>query len=193
MSPVDQDRLQWVISGGIGSGKSAVRRLLEEAGFFTVDADSVGHEVLRAGEPAFRSVAERWPDVVDEDTIDRAALGQIVFADQVELAELEKITHPHIFGRIRDRIQGIPDPVAVEIPLLEHRLGSDWDRLIVDSANEVRLQRLVDRGMSEDDARARMASQPGRQEWLARADIVLPNHGSLEALGGAVEVLLSSK
>lgn len=181
---------RWVISGGIGSGKSAVRRLLEELGFFTVDADSVGHEVLAIGAPAYARVAARWPEAVDEEgEIDRSSLAGIVFDDPEQLSELESITHPHIFGIISRRVQGIPDPVAVEIPLLDHGLEGRWRRVIVDSGSDVRISRMTGRGMSRRDAESRMESQPSRGEWLAVADMVVPNHGDMGELTAAVRRL----
>lgn len=185
--PVANGEPRWVISGGIGSGKSAVRRLLDERDFFTVDADSVGHEVLARNGPAYRGVAARWPEVVDDDgEIDRSELGRIVFSDGGALAELERLTHPHIFGTITDRVQEIPDPVAVEIPLLKHGLGEDWSRLVVDCPDDIRLRRLIGRGMPGADAEARMAAQPSRGQWLAIADVVVPNHGDLDDLRAVV-------
>ena len=180
-----------MISGGIGSGKSAVRKLLDDRDFFTVDADSVGHAVLEPGGPAFDEVAERWPEVVERGEIDRAALGNLVFADREQLRELEGMTHPHIFGIIRRRVEENQGPVAVEVPILEHRLGDRWKTVIVDCHDEIRLKRLVDRGMSDESARARMAAQPSRGEWLARADLVVPNHGSLGELASTLALLAS--
>lgn len=181
----------WVISGGIGSGKSAVRRLFADNGFATIDADSVGHEVLRSHGPAFAAVAARWPAVVVDGEIDRSALADSVFADQDELRELERITHPHIFGMIRDRVEKIDGVVFVEIPLLEHGLGSPWRRLVVDCADHIRLDRLVGKGMEESDARSRMAAQPTRGEWLASADVVVPNHRDLGHLESTVQEITS--
>lgn len=178
------------MTGGIGSGKSVVRRLLEDRGFFTIDADSVGHEVLARNGPAFSKVAERWPEVAEEGEIDRAHLASIVFSDPGALAELEDITHPHIFGMIRSRVQGIPDPVAVEIPLIEHGLGEDWRRLVVDCDDDIRASRLAERGMTREDVEARMAAQPNRGRWLSMADAVVPNNDDLAALEGAVERLV---
>lgn len=185
------DHRRWVISGGIGSGKSAVRRLLDEFGFHTVDADSVGHEVLAEGGDAAREVARRWPQVLGEDGIDRAELAAIVFSDHMELGELQRITHPHIFGAIAARIQGIPDPVAVEIPLIEHGLEGEWMRIIVDCRDELRISRLVKRGMEKEEALRRMSAQPPRCQWLAEADVVIPNHDGQEDLRTAVDRLLS--
>lgn len=185
------DHGRWVVSGGIGCGKSAVRRLLDEAGFHTIDADSVGHEVLAEGGPAAREVARRWPQVVGPGGIDRAELAAIVFADSAALEDLEGITHPHIFGRIQARVQGIPDRVAIEIPLLDHELEGEWARVIVDCDDDVRLSRLTERGMEEDDAMRRMAAQPNRSAWLSRADVVIPNHGDIDELRSTVGRLLA--
>lgn len=176
----------WQLGGGIGSGKSTVRRMLEELGVQAIDADSIGHEVLAPGAPAFEAVATRWPEVVVEHRIDRAALGRVVFASPEALAELESYTHPHIFGRIMDRLQSLEGPVVIEIPLLDSPAFSGLGRIVVDCEDEIRVRRVVERGMAETEARQRMATQPSRAQWLASADIVVPNHDGLEELWAAV-------
>ena len=174
---------RWLLSGGIGSGKSEVRRILHDLGVYTIDADTVGHRVLEG--PALAPVAERWPEVIKDGTIDRAALARIVFSDLAELRELETITHPLIFGRIEAELEGFADAVVVEMPLITGLEG--WRRMVVDAWDEVRLERAVQREMSREDVVARMASQPSRSEWLALADLVIPNHGSLFDLVGTVD------
>jgi dephospho-CoA kinase len=183
-------RQRWVLSGGLASGKSQVRKLLDVAGILTIDADRVGHWVIEPGGPAFADVASRWPHVVREGSIDRSALAGVVFHDPAELAALEAITHPHIFDIISTRVEEVDGPVVVEIPIPRHSLGSEWGWIVVDCRDAVRLERAIDRGMSPEDARARMARQPSREEWLAVADLVVPNHGSVDALGETVSVLL---
>lgn len=183
---------RWLLGGGIGSGKSEVRRLLDSAGIATLDADSVGHAVLERDGPAFSDVAEQWPTVVAGGHIDRSALAEIVFGDPSQLAQLESFTHPHIFGTIKAHVEGIDGPVVVEIPLLDHGLGPDWRCIVVDASDEVRLERAVARGMGEDDVRARMNSQPSRPEWLAAADLVIPNNQTLDKLRKTVRAALSS-
>ena len=173
---------RWLITGGIGSGKSEVRRLLAERGIHTIDADAVGHAVL-AGE-GLAPVAQRWPDVVFEGQIDRQALARIVFDDPGELSVLEAITHPLIFGRIEADLKGFSGVAVVEMPLLETSLG--WPMIVVDTDDETRLRRAVQRGMNEADVRRRMASQPSRSEWLAGADVVVPNHGDIRHLEATV-------
>ena len=181
---------RWVLSGGLASGKSKVRELLASAGVFTVDADRIGHDVLDRGGAAFGEVADRWPQAVIEGGIDRPMLASIVFRDQGELAALESITHPHIFDTIKREVEEVDGPVVVEVPLLGHSLGRAWRRLVVDCRDATRVKRAIARGMSESDVRSRMSVQPSRSEWLGAADLVLPNHGSLETLGEAVSVVL---
>jgi dephospho-CoA kinase len=176
---------RWLITGGIGSGKSEVRRLLVERGIRTIDADAVGHLVL-AGE-GLTPVAERWPDVVLEGQIDRQALARIVFDDPGELKMLEAITHPLIFGRIEADLKGYSGVAVVEMPLLETTIG--WPMIVVDADDGTRLCRAVQRGMDEADVRRRMASQPSRAEWLAAADLVVPNHGEIRHLESAAALL----
>ena len=176
---------RWLLTGGIGSGKSEVRKLLAERGIRTIDADAIGHAVL--AHEALGPVAARWPQVVFEGQIDRKALGRIVFADPEELAELEAITHPFIFGSIESELEGFSAPVVVEMPLIESGLG--WPLIVVDATDEVRIQRVTERGMTQEDVQRRIAAQPARAEWLGSADVVVPNHKGLEDLVGVVQHL----
>ncbi len=178
---------RWLLGGGIGSGKSVVRGLLERRGMRTIDADSLGHEILEPGAEAYDLVAAEWPAVVRDGRIDRRLLAAAVFNDPDQLRRLEAITHPLIFGRIRRLVEGFEGPVVVEIPLFRASLGEGWGQIVVDADDEVRLQRAVARGLEHDDALARMKSQPSRGTWLAAADIVVPNHGSFGELEAAVD------
>lgn len=178
---------RWLITGGIGSGKSEVRRLLAAHGLRTVDADAVGHSVL--AEEALAPVGQRWPGVVLEGQIDRKALARIVFADPDELRALEEITHPLIFGRIEAELEGFSGVAVVEMPLLDTGLG--WPRMVVDAPDDARLRRAMKRGLTEAEVRARMAAQPSRGRWLAGASLVVPNHGDLDDLRTAVDQVAS--
>jgi len=186
----------WLLSGGIGSGKSAVRRVLQGSGLSTIDADSVGHEVLQRGGAAVGAVAESWPDVIVGGEVDRKRLGAIVFDDPAALAQLEAMTHPHIFALIEERLSSLAPPVVVEIPLLVQPFSGTWRRIVVDTTDDLRLGRAMARGLEEGQVRRRMASQPSRQQWLAAADLVIPNSGSIEdleeAAAGIVEVVRGS-
>lgn len=167
-----------------------VRQLLEEAGISTIDADSVGQAVLRSDGPAYSEVVERWPHVVERGEVHRPSLASIVFNDPDELAALEGITHPHIFDIIGTRVEEIDSTVVVEIPLLSHGLGDEWRRIVVDCRDETRMQRAIARGMSEADAKSRISSQPSRAEWLAAADVVIPNHTSRANLHSTIAALI---
>jgi dephospho-CoA kinase len=164
--------------------------MLEDAGVDTIDADRVGHEVLDRSGPAFEEVGSRWPRVVVEGDIDRSALAEVVFGDPDELRALESITHPHIFDTIKVRVEELRPPIVVEMPLLHHGLGEEWRRIVVDSREEARLGRAIERGMTETDARARLAAQPSRAQWLAAADLVIPNHRSTFELRETVGAVL---
>lgn len=182
---------RWILGGGLASGKSVVRRALGEAGIATIDADAIGHAVLEPDGPAFEPVSARWPSVVSDGRIDRRALAGIVFEDPDELAELEGMTHPHIFDMIRRRVEQINGPVVVEMPVTGERLMVTWRRVVVDARDDAKLRRAADRGMDEEDARGRLAAQPTRAEWLAIADLVIPNHSSLDELTSAVDEIVS--
>jgi dephospho-CoA kinase len=156
--------------------------MLEELGVTTVNADQIGHDVIAPDGPAFGDVVSRWPEVVTDGRIDRKALAAVVFSDSAALAELEAITHPHIFGRIGERLQNISGVAVVEVPLLNRPAFEEWRRLVVDCADDIRVARAIERGMEREDVEARMASQPSRASWLASADMVVPNHKGLEEL-----------
>ena len=177
-----------LISGGIGSGKSAVRDALAARGVRVIDADAVGHAVLEPDGPAFAAVASRWPEVVVDERIDRQALGRIVFGDAAQLADLESITHPLIKVEIALMVDRFGDvPIGVEFPLPLNPFGDRWTRVIVDASDEIRTARLLDRGMSAPDVAARMSAQPSREEWLEMADVVIDNSGDVEALEHEVD------
>jgi dephospho-CoA kinase len=179
----------WLLSGGIGSGKSTVRGLFEKFGVGTIDADAIGHEVLSPGGAAVNEVAEAWPGVLNDGVIDRQLLGAIVFADPKQLERLERITHPHILELMASRITDSPGLVIVEFPLLTQPFDEKWPRMVVDALEKTRLRRAVSRGQEEADVRRRIAAQPSRSEWLAAADLVIPNSGSLSKVEEVVEQL----
>lgn len=186
------EKHRWVLSGGLASGKSKVREFLQGYGVHTIDADRVGHTVLEPDGPAYAEAVKRWPQVVRNGKIHRPSLASIVFSDTSELTALEKMTHPHIFDMIRVRAEEVESTVVVEIPLLSHWLGDEWRRIVVDSRDEVRLRRAIERGMSEHDALLRMAAQPPRSVWLAAAEAVIPNHQRLDQLEETVHKLAAA-
>lgn len=185
------------LTGGIGSGKSAVADLLAARGAAVVDADVVARRVVEPGRPAHRLIVERFgPGVVGPDgALDRSALAAPVFADPAARADLEAITHPRIAAEMADEIAGHAGRagagriVVAVIPLLVES-ADRWAGLagvvVVDCPVAVVLDRLTRRGMDPAHARARMAAQAGREARLARADFVIDNGGDRRQLASEV-------
>ncbi|WP_407553687.1 dephospho-CoA kinase [Streptomyces sp. Pv4-95] len=177
------------LTGGIGAGKSEVSRLLASYGAVIVDADRIAREVVEPGTPGLAAVAEEFGDGVltPEGTLDRPKLGGIVFADPEKLKALNAIVHPLVGSRSAEleAAAGSEAVVVHDVPLLtENGLAPLYDLVVVvDAAPETQLDRLVRlRGMSEDEAKSRMAAQATREQRLAVADHVIDNDGPLEAL-----------
>ena len=188
------------LTGGIGSGKSEVARLLAAHGAVVVDADALAREAVAPGsEGLARVVAEFGADVLDVDgSLDRSKLAQIVFADADRLAALNAIVHPYVGRRSQEIVAAVPaDAVVVyDVPLLvENRLESEFDVVIVvDAPVGVRLRRLVEhRGMDLADARSRMAAQALDEVRRASADVVLVNDGDLDTLRRRVAQLWADR
>jgi dephospho-CoA kinase len=177
------------LTGGIGAGKSEVSRLLVEHGAVLIDADRIAREVVAPGTPGLAAVVEAFgEDVLTADgSLDRPKLGSIVFADPERLAVLNSIVHPLVGARSRE-LEGAaaPDAVVVhDVPLLtENGLAPLYDLVIVvDASPETQLDRLVRlRGMTGQDARARMAAQATREQRRRIADIVIDNDVPLDTL-----------
>lgn len=177
------------LTGGIGAGKSEVSRLLVEHGAVLIDADRIAREVVAPGTPGLAAVVDAFGENVlaADGGLDRPKLGSIVFADPEKLATLNAIVHPLVGARSRALEEAAPvDAVVVhDVPLLaENGLAVLYDLVIVvDARAETQLDRLVRlRGMTEEDARARMAAQASRDKRLAIADIVVDNDVPLDAL-----------
>ncbi|WP_307134020.1 dephospho-CoA kinase [Streptomyces aurantiacus] len=177
------------LTGGIGAGKSEVSRLLVEHGAVLIDADRIAREVVAPGTPGLAAVVDAFgEDVLAADgTLDRPRLGSIVFADADRLAVLNSIVHPLVGARSRELEEAAPaDSVVVhDVPLLaENGLARLYDLVIVvDASPDTQLDRLVRlRGMTEEDARARMAAQATREKRRETADVVIDNDVPLEAL-----------
>ncbi|MEV7183647.1 dephospho-CoA kinase [Kitasatospora sp. NPDC093102] len=181
------------LTGGIGAGKSEVSRLFAARGAVIVDSDVIAREVVAPGTDGLAAVvAEFGPQVLREDgTLDRPALGAVVFADPERLKALNAIVHPLVRARSAAlEAAAAPDAVVVhDVPLLaENGLAPLFDLVVVvDAADGVRLDRLVRlRGMAEEEARARMAAQASREDRLAIANLVIDNGGGLAELEARV-------
>jgi dephospho-CoA kinase len=184
------------LTGGIGSGKSAVTALLRERGAVVVDADVLAREVVEPGTPGFAAVVERFGDgVLDGDgRLDRPALGAVVFADEQARRDLEAIIHPRVRARAAElEAAAGPDAVVVhDVPLLvETGQAELYDLVVVvDVPVETQIERLAsNRGMSRAEAESRIAAQATREQRRGAADVVIDNSGTLADLADAVDAL----
>ncbi|MEV8090124.1 dephospho-CoA kinase [Streptomyces nigra] len=182
------------LTGGIGAGKSEVSRLLVEHGAVLIDADRIAREVVAPGTPGLAAVVEAFgEDVLAADgSLDRPRLGSIVFADPERLAVLNSIVHPLVGARSRELEEAAAEDAVVvhDVPLLtENGLAPLYDLVVVvDADPDTQLDRLVRlRGMTEEDARARMAAQATREQRRAIADIVIDNDVPLDELRRCVK------
>jgi dephospho-CoA kinase len=186
------------LTGGIGSGKSTVSRRLSSYGAVVIDADLVAREVVAPGTAGLAKVVEEFGTAVllPDGGLDREALGALVFADPARLAALNAIVHPLVGERMQqleDEAAASGAPVLVlDVPLLaENGLAPLYDEVVVvDCPVEVAVERLVaQRGMTEADARARIAAQATREQRRAVATHVLDNSGTPEELEQQVRAL----
>ncbi len=184
------------LTGGIGSGKSTVASTLATLGAVVVDADQVAREVLEPGMPALAFVVGRFGrEILAADgTVDRPALGRVVFGDPAALRDLESITHPAIWARTAELVSGAPEDAIVvhDMPLLVEKdmVGEYHLVVVVLAEEETRIRRLVwSRGMPESDARARVAVQADDEARVRAADVLLVNDGSEEELRAVVAAL----
>ncbi|MGY1618452.1 dephospho-CoA kinase [Geodermatophilus sp. SYSU D00691] len=181
------------LTGGIGSGKSTVSALLAARGAVVVDADRIAREVVEPGTPGLAAVVEAFGDgVVGPDGgLDRPALAAVVFADPQARARLDGIVHPLVRARAAELAAAAPpDAVLVhDIPLLvETGQAGRYDLVLVVEADlDTRVARIVQRGLPEADARARIAAQATDEQRRAEADVVLDNSGSRDELAAQVD------
>jgi dephospho-CoA kinase len=184
------------LTGGIGSGKSTVARMLQDRGAVVLDADGFARAAVVPGSPGLRSVVARFgPDILTaEGELDRPKLASIVFADPQALADLEAIVHPEVRRMIADGIQGNLDAdrvvVLVNPLLIEMGTHRDCDVVVVVSVSpDTQIARSVARGMVEEDVRARIAAQLPLEERARTADVLIDNEGSFAELEREVDVL----
>lgn len=181
------------LTGNIAMGKSLVRKMLENLGAYTIDADGLAHQAMAPGAPTYAPIVEtfgKW--ILDADKkIDRSKLGAVVFAHNDALNILEQITHPIVGQAIDILIGRAKQPIIVveAIKLVDGILGSQVDAIwVVDSSVEMQLQRLMQkRGMSDWEARKRIETQNPQREKLAKANVVITNNGSPDEVWAQVQ------
>ena len=181
------------LTGGIGAGKSTVADLFSQKGAVVIRSDELARQVIEPQTPGFQQVIDRFGKefVNSEGYIDRAKLAQIVFQDDAALKDLENIVHPLVRSRTNQiNDQHTSETIIVnEIPLLlEKKMESLFDFLvIVISSEKNRLERLAQRGLTTEQATARMAKQVSDDERKAAADFLIVNDGNLDQLEADVE------
>jgi dephospho-CoA kinase len=187
------------LTGGVASGKSTVSALLAELGAVVIDADLLAREVVAPGTAGLAAVVEAFgPEALEPGgSLDRPALGALVFADPERRRVLEAIIHPRVRARAAEmEAAAAPGAVVVhDIPLLaETGQAASFDAVVVvDVPAEVQVQRMMTiRGMSEQDARARIAAQASREDRVAIATYVVDNAGTLDDLRARVEEVYRS-
>lgn len=188
------------ITGGLATGKSLVTALLRQHGATVFSADEAARAILTPGGPVLRAIAAAFGNemLLPDGTLDRARLGARVFADAAAREQLNHITHPPILRLLRTQIRSAQDDlppgsvIAVEVPLLYETGMEDWFDciLVVTTSEATQIARLRARnGMDEAEARRRLAAQWPLADKAVRANYVLVNEGSREALAEAVSTL----
>jgi dephospho-CoA kinase len=181
------------LTGGIGSGKSTAAARFAELGAVVIDADVLAREVVAVGTPGLARVVSRFgPEILRPDgSLDRPALGKLVFGDAAALADLNAIVHPLVAERRAELMAAAgPDAVVVsDVPLLvETGMAGDFDAVVVVEAPlAARLARLASRGLAAEEARSRIARQASDEQRRAVATVVLDNSGDRAELERAVD------
>lgn len=176
------------LTGGIGSGKSTAARMFADLGATVIDADAIAKEVLEPGQLGYESIVNKFGDEILDSSgnIDRTILAAKVFQNSAKLKELEDVVHPEVASRVNEIRESLPagSTVIYDTPLLvEKELQHQFDQVIVVLAPEqLRTQRLLDRGLAERDIAARMGNQATDDQRRTVANYVIENSGSLEQL-----------
>lgn len=185
------------LTGGAGSGKSAVAGMLAEKGCLYINADQISREVVEPGRPALMEIREAFgPTVIkQEGDLDRRRMAEVVFAEPEARERLESIIHPRVIARVgaridRARSEGAYSAVVVEVPLLyesgaEDMMDEVW---VVDAAEDTQIRRMAERdGLTEEQALARLRAQMDPRVRAGMADVLIENKGSLHELARAVD------
>ena len=186
------------LTGGFGSGKSTVSRILQGLGARVLDADKVGHQLYQPGTPVWKEVVAAFgPGIVQANgEIDRKKLGEVVFKDHEALKRLNAIMHPRMFEAMKETLEGWRRE-GVKVAVLEAAIlfEANWtplvDQVWVTRASEEKVAERLgrDKGLSPAQVRSRLASQMSVEEKAKRAQVVIDNSGPLEQVKKQVEGL----
>lgn len=193
----DKRRIVLGITGNIASGKSTVVKILQEHGAHHVDSDVVYGDLVQPGKPLLRTLAETFGEgiIAPDGSLDRKALGAIVFSDPEKLALLDRITHPAVIAESDRRAAAIPEGVIVidAVKLVESGHDAVCDEVwVVTIPEEIQVTRLMQRNtLTEKEARRRIVAQPPMGPKIARADRIIDNSGTVNDLRATVEAAWS--
>ena len=186
------------LTGGIGSGKSTVSQFLMELGAVIIDADKVGHEAFLPDTPAWRDVTAAFGQdiIAPSGEIDRKKLGEIVFNDPESLSRLNRIMHPRMYDIMQARIEEYREQgVAVVVVEAAILIEANWQSLVDEiwvtvTPEDTVIKRLKEqRGLDEEQTRARIRSQLANDERMKYADVLINNNGDLDEIGAEVKAL----
>lgn len=182
------------LTGGIGSGKTAVGEILANFGAIVIDSDQLARQVVERGTPGFDQIVAQFGDeILKNGDLDRAALASLIFTDPNKRLELEQITHPLIRQEFAKIIKSLPEDAIVvnQIPLLvESKHDYKFDYIVtVSTSEEIRVARLLKRGLTKDQITKRIQAQATDSEREVIADLIIKNEKSQEELFTQVEKL----
>ena len=182
------------LTGGIGSGKTAVGEILANFGAVVIDSDQLARQVVERGTPGFDQIVAQFGDeILKNGDLDRAALASLIFTDPKKRLELEQITHPLIRQEFAKIIKSLPEDAIVfnQIPLLvESKHDYKFDYIVtVSTSEEIRVARLLKRGLTKDQITKRIQAQATDSEREVIADLIIKNEKSQEELFTQVEKL----
>lgn len=193
------------LTGGIATGKSTVAKLLKEKGYKIIDADKIAKGVVEIGKPAYSKIVEEFGNEVllEDNTINRKALGKIIFNDKRAREKLNYISHPYIFEEIRLNLQELckdENTVVLDIPLLFEQFdlwekyGIEFDEIVlVDTDEDTQIKRLIKRdNISRDEAVKKIRAQLPMDEKRTRSSKIINNSGDMKNLKQQIEKLLLS-
>ncbi|GIT69338.1 MAG: dephospho-CoA kinase [Chloroflexota bacterium] len=187
------------LTGGIGTGKSEVARILEEIGAYIIDADRLGHSAYLPHSEIWEEVVKEFGDgvLLPDEEIDRKKLGSIVFNDPVQLAKLNEIMHPRMGQMVANIIEGLDaEVVVVEAALL---LEAGWDALVDEvwctgASEDVVIDRLKARnGLNKEEAQKRINAQMSVDERKSRSQVMIENNGDLAQLTTVIEQIWENR
>ncbi len=190
------------LTGGIGTGKSEVARIIQELGAVLINADQIGHQAYTPHSEIWQEVVKAFGEEILQPSgeIDRKKLGSIVFADPDQLTRLNQIMHPRMARMVAQQVEELgeqgADVVVVEAPLL---FDAGWDSLVgevwsTESPEDLVIQRLQSRsGLSQEEAKKRIDSQMSAEERKSRSQVVVDNSGDLVELERVVRSIWDSR